>query len=444
MHALVRSYGHPMSKKRSVALHFKLRILPFLLGLLLALQLLTPYKGWVVLLIALGGAWLVSYLWIRELANGLSQVREMRFGWAQVGDGLHERFTIINQSRVPALWVAVLDHSNMPGYDASVVQAVGSNNRVSWTKRGTCKRRGLYILGPTSLETSDPLGFYSLRIDYFASSTMMVTPPIVSLPEINIAPGGRVGEGRLRVKALEETTSVATVRSYNPGDSLRLIHWPTSARQSELFVRTFESTPSSDWWIFLDLDRKVQVGEGEDSTTEHAIILAASLANRGLQSGQSVGLVMHGQNLVWLPPSLGDDHRWEILRSLALVDTGEYSLAQLLESARPSLKYRSSVILITSSTNGEWLNTAALFTRRGIVPTVLLLDPVAFGGEGNPQGMLALISALGMAHHVITPELLNSQETRPGGRGRFEVRVTPLGRAVVERQWVEQPWKELA
>ena len=41
-------------------------------------------------------------------------------------------------------------------------------------------------------------------------------------------------------------------------------------------------------------------------------------------------------------------------------------------------------------------------------------------------------------------ELLDNQETRPGGRGKFEVRITPLGRAVVERQWVEQPWKELA
>jgi uncharacterized protein (DUF58 family) len=398
----------------------------------------------VVLLIALGGAWLVSFLWIRELANGLSLVREMRFGWAQVGDALQERFTIKNDSRVPALWVAVIDHSNLPGYDASIVQATGLKSSVAWLKPGTCERRGLYILGPTSLETADPLGFYSLRIDYFASSTMMVTPPIVSLPEINIAPGGRAGEGRLRVKALEETTSAATVRSYMPGDSLRLIHWPTSARQDELFVRTFESNPSSDWWIFLDLDKDVQVGEGEDSTMEHAIILTASLANRGLQGGQSVGLVMHGQELVWLPPSLGDDHRWDILRSLALVEAGNYSLAELLESARPSLRHRSSVILVTPSTKGDWLNTAALFTRRGIVPTVLLLDPVAFGGEGNPQGVLASISALGMGYHVITPDLLDNQETRPGGRGKFEARVTPLGRAVVERQWVEQPWKELA
>ncbi|MBN2499787.1 MAG: DUF58 domain-containing protein [Anaerolineales bacterium] len=433
-----------MSQTRDVQIQFKLRLLPFLLGLLLALQLLTPYKGWVVLMIALGGAWLISYLWIRELAKGLTLVREMRFGWAQVGDALHERFTIINDGRVPTLWVAVIDHSTMPGYDASIVQAVGAGGSLSWLKTGACSRRGLYILGPTSLETADPLGFYTLRIDYFASSTMMVTPPIVSLPEINIAPGGRAGEGRLRVKALEETTSAATVRDYLPGDSLRLIHWPTSARQNELFVRTFETTPSSDWWIFLDLDKHVQVGEGEDSTMEHAIILAASLANRGLQGGQSVGLVMHGRELVWLPPSLGDDHRWEILRNLALVEAGAYSLAELLESARPSLRHRSSVILITPSTQGDWLNTAALFTRKGIVPTVLLLDPVAFGGDGNPKGMLASIAALGLGYHVITPQLLDNQEIRPGGKGKFEVRVTPLGRAIVERQWAEQPWKELA
>ena len=64
------------------------RLLPALVGLLLVLHLAVPYRGWLVLLVGLGGAWLVSYVWARSLARGLGLVREMRFGWAQVGDRL--------------------------------------------------------------------------------------------------------------------------------------------------------------------------------------------------------------------------------------------------------------------------------------------------------------------------------------------------------------------
>ncbi|NIV34314.1 MAG: DUF58 domain-containing protein, partial [Anaerolineae bacterium] len=38
--------------------------------------------------------------------------------------------------------------------------------------------------------------------------------------------------------------SVSSVREYLPGDSMRWIHWPTTARCDETFVRTFDSTPS--------------------------------------------------------------------------------------------------------------------------------------------------------------------------------------------------------
>ena len=45
----------------TVRLQLKARYLPLLVGLLLLLQLLVPYKGWVILLVGLGGAWLVGW-----------------------------------------------------------------------------------------------------------------------------------------------------------------------------------------------------------------------------------------------------------------------------------------------------------------------------------------------------------------------------------------------
>jgi uncharacterized protein (DUF58 family) len=268
------------------------RLVPALVGLLLLLQLAFPYRGWTMLLVGLGGGWLIGYLWARSLARGLQLTREVRFGWAQVGDRLQERFTLVNRGWASGLWVEIVDHSTLPDYQASRVTGLGGKDARRWYTHGVCTHRGLYTLGPTSLRSGDPLGLYTVTLHYPDASALMVTPPIVPLPAIEVAPGGRAGEGRRsRADPLERTVGAAGVRDYRPGDNLNWIHWRISAHRDALLVRLFDSTPTSNWWIFLDLERRVQAGEGWDSTEEHGVMLAASLTDRGLRAGRAVGLV---------------------------------------------------------------------------------------------------------------------------------------------------------
>jgi uncharacterized protein (DUF58 family) len=159
--------------------------------LLLVLQLVTPYRGWTILLVGLGGALLSSCVWARSLLDGLRLTREMRFGWAQVGDRVEERFTLVNENPLPALWVEVTDHSTMPGYQIDRVATLGGQESTHWRTRGTCAQRGLFTLGPTSLKTGDPLGIFSVELHYPRSMPFFVRPPVVSLPSIEVASGGR-------------------------------------------------------------------------------------------------------------------------------------------------------------------------------------------------------------------------------------------------------------
>lgn len=409
-------------------IQLKSRLVIVLLGILLLIQLIHPYKGWMVLLVGLGGVFYFSYRWALSLNQGLSLRREMRFGWSQVGDHLQERFTLINEGWAPAIWISINDHSDMPGYQISNVTGLGGRAIKHWFKKGVCTRRGLYTLGPTSLYSSDPFGLFSVELSYSATSTMMVMPPIVPLPSIDVAPGGRAGEGRIIAPSLEQTISASSVREYIPGDSMRRIHWLTSARKGDLFVRTFDRTPSSDWWIYLDLNEEVQVGEEETATEEHAIILAASLADQGLRSGKAVGLVSYGEDLIWLPPRLEEDQRWEILQSLALIEPGDRSLANLLNSTRSIIKQRSSLIIITPDLEGSWMDDLVLLMRRGIVPTILLMDVNAFGGIGEITPLENVLTDLGVHHYRISPDLLDRPEVRPEMEERW--RVTPHGRAL--------------
>lgn len=421
------------------------RLLPILTLLLAIVQLLYPSRVWTILLVGFGGAWLIGYLWARSLQRHVRLAREMRFGWSQVGDQLQERFTLVNDGWAPGVWVEIADHSNVPGYQTSRVTCVDPHSTTQWRTEGICTRRGLYTLGPATAITGDPLGVYTVHLRQPASSALLVTPPVVPLPGIAIAPGGRVGEGRrLRTDAVEQTVIAAGVRDYRPGDHPRWIHWPTSMRRDVLSVRQFDSSPASDWWIFLDLDRRVQIGAGWDSTGEHGIVLAASLADRGLRAGAAVGLVTHGEELVWLPPQRAQAQQLAILRALATVSDGPRSLAGLLERARPAFRRGASLILITPAVEGDWI--AALFPllRSGVTPTVLLLDPISFGGTGDTRKTLALLADLGVARYRITRDLLDQPEARPGRQGRWEWRIMGTGRAVPVHQPADVAWQRLS
>ena len=396
------------------------RYLPYLVSLLLALQLVVPHKAWTILLVGVGGAWLIGRQWARSLARGLELTRERRFGWAQVGDRLQERFILRNRGWAPAQWVAVIDHSTLPGYEVSTVRPVGERALIHWFTDGVCRRRGVFTLGPTSLEAGDPFGFYRVRIDYPGVSSMVVLPPVVDLPAIEVAPAQRSGEGqRIGAPTLDRSASAGSVREYARGDSLRRIHWPTSARRDDLYVRTFDSTPSGDWWLFLDLNERVQAGAGRDATLEHAIVLAASLAAQGLEEGTPVGLAASGgdDDAIWIRPRLGGDQRWRILRELALATPGDRAFARLLAGASP--KGRSSLVLITADVEGDWLEPMSRLMRRGAVPTVLLLDRAAFGGQGEAGETAAALVEMGVTYYRITPDLLDRPEMEPGQVGKW-------------------------
>ena len=417
------------------------RLWPALVILLLVLQLLWPSRIWAALLGILGGGWLIAFLWARSLARNLVARRRMRYGSTQVGDRLEERFVLSNAGRAPATWLEVQDRSDLPGYNASRITAVDGRGFTEWRTQGVCTRRGLFTIGPASLICTDPLGLYAVTLPVSDSGALLVLPPVLALPTIEVASGGRAGEGhRHRRSALETTVSVQTVREYVQGDPLRAIHWPTSARQDKLFVRQFEQMPSSDWWICLDLYQKAQVGEGDLSTEEYGVILAASLADRGLQMRHSVGLVTCGQDLVWIPPRHTSGQLIDILRALAMVKPGGRRVEELLDHVRPSMRTGASMILITPDLRPEWISTLLQLTRIGVTPTVLLLDPLSFGGVKSARGMADWFQKHGITNSVITADLLDRPVTE-GHENEWEWRIAGSGKAVPVRRPIQVEWR---
>jgi hypothetical protein len=132
-----------------------------------------------------------------------------------------------------------------------------------------------------------------------------------------------------------------------------------------------------------------------------------------------------------------------ILRALALAQPGESPLSDLLENAQKSVRHGASLIIITPNVQAGWVAAMLQLVKNGITPTVLLLDPLSFGGTESTAGTLELLSDYGIAHYVIQSDLLNRPEARPGKQGKWEWRVLGRGKAVAVRKPADTGWRTL-
>jgi uncharacterized protein (DUF58 family) len=408
-------------------------LLPILIAFLLGLQLIGPSRAWTTLLVIFTGVFVSAYLWTRSLGRNLQVRRETHLGWVQVGGQIEERITLSNTALLPASWVEFMDRSTLPDFAASRFTGISGGSFDQWNVRAVCRQRGLFTLGDAQIETGDPFGIFDVSIHAPQRTSILVLPQVTTLPDLYIAPAGSHGDGQPRRHALQQTIHASTVREYAYGDSTRQIHWPTTARMNKVFVRLMESAPEGNWWILLDLDRRNMFGTGWESVEEHSVALAASLADFGLRARKSVGLITNGEELGWLPPQKGEGQRWEIMQALALAKPGRRTLSSLLEKMHPSLGKYHSLIVITASTKADWLNSFSSFMKRGIIPTVILLDASTFGAVTSMENIAGVIEQRGIKCHVIPKGVIEPPKLDIGETAKWTWRTTSSGEVIPVR-----------
>ncbi|MCA9927709.1 MAG: DUF58 domain-containing protein [Anaerolineales bacterium] len=390
-----------------------------------------PDRIWNTLLISIGGLFVVSYFWVKQLASGLHGSRRLRYGWVSVGDRLEEMFTLINTSILPALWVEVIDQSNVPGYKTAVVRSVASGNSTRWRESAICHQRGLYQLGPWTIRSSDPFGIFILTRQYPVSSEVIIHPPIHTEIPIPLPSGQSSGRTRSRQRAWQATVNAAAVRDYQPADPYRWIHWPTSARRDALFVRQFDLDAAGDIWLLLDLQQQWQLGSGLDGTEEHAVLIAASLAARALHKNRPVGLAGYGRIPQLIPPGQGTGQQWKILRALALVNAdSDTSLIQAINDLARIVRRGTAVVIITASNTADWIPALTTLSRQGVLSNVILFDRPSFGGTGNSAAIRESLYHLGLSCHVVHQGEVGQAPEDAERRGFWEFIVTGTGRVV--------------
>lgn len=341
---------------------------------------------------ALGLVLVVGIYFTRTNLSGLLLRREARGRRWQVGHTLEEKFTITNRSLLPKIWLELRDESTLPGHRASAVVTIPGRDTRSWIVRTECQLRGRYTLGPLVVAASDPFGLFQREGTILDTREVVIYPRVVELPRLQVPTGELPGGYITSERSTSVTPSAAGVREYAPGDSLNRIHWPSTARARRLMSKEFERDPTSDVWIVLDLESRVHLGEGPESTEEWAVMVAASLANRFLAQNRAVGIIARGRERCFIHSDRGTRQLIRILEELAVIRAnGRESLEAVLASESVHFSRSDTVLIVTPSAEEWWLNSLRLLLQRGVRSATFLLEPSTFGGGDTS---LLIVSSL--------------------------------------------------
>jgi uncharacterized protein (DUF58 family) len=322
--------------------------------------------------LALAGAW--ARVWSRRAGSGLVVERPTAADRAVEGEDVVLELAVSRRSRLPVgSAVLSLDVQRLLTADVPI--------------RTGCARivlehvpRGRYEIGQASVSLTDPLGLGRVAIHAPAGRPLVVEPRIVELTAMFSDAGARRdGGARARLRR-PGGFELHAVREYQPGEPLRTVHWPSTARRAELMVKELDDVPRDDVVVLLDQNPIGCVGDRGSSSLDAAVRACGSLARahagRGrrvavqLTGGAGTVVRLHSVDLEW--PTLVD--------ALAAAEPDAVrSLASVLADAHFPAARAPELIVVTACLN-EALTALQERVRRGQATALVAVDAPTFVG----------------------------------------------------------------
>ena len=341
-----------------------------------------PFLFYVVYLglLAIGGSYVLTRYGLADLEAGYRVDHRQ----AHVGDDLRTTYSISNASNLPKPWLEVYNPTDLPVALPGRALGLRSWAQRSWVAIVPLTRRGTFRVEPMIVRTGDPFGFFEAAATVGRPTMVTVFPQVVPLPRWRLPNANLEGSHSAPERTLQTTPLATTVRPYAPGDSFNRIHWRSTARLGEIQVKEFDLEQTADVWLYVDLEAPAQGGEGDVSTVEESLRVAASIAHDAFLENRAVGLTTSGHRLVSIPADRGPRQRQKVMQLLAAVEgDGTTPLAEVLLTGLPKLRRGMTAVVITPSRDRVWIRTLTALRGRGVTAAVILLDAPSYETAGR-------------------------------------------------------------
>lgn len=152
--------------------------------------------------------------------------------------------------------------------------------------------RGQFALSEARIVLGDHLGLESIsRTVEPAGFAVVVHPRLVELDALFSEAGRMGGQGRRLLLRRPAGFDLHSVREYTQGESLRRVHWPSTARTGQLMVKELEDAPRDTVAVVLDCDPGGAAGAPPDSSFDAAVRAAGSVLLHHVRRGRKSTLV---------------------------------------------------------------------------------------------------------------------------------------------------------
>ncbi|MBI4339985.1 MAG: DUF58 domain-containing protein [Chloroflexi bacterium] len=329
----------------------------------------------------------VTRLWARYCLERVEYKHHLSSYRAFTGDKLVLTTELSNGKFLPLPWVQVKDE--MSRYAAPLqgrVVAAPEHERViltgfismSWyhriTRRYTlvCQRRGHYFLGPAQIRSGDVFGMFSNELRMERDLLLAVYPRVLPLVLLRLPAQEPYGSVRLHKSLLEDVTRPVGSREYVVGDSLRHIHWKTTARTGQLQTRVYDASTAPNFVVFYGVRTVEPPLQGSrPHLLELGVLTATALVNYALENGYPVGLYVNQtsrltSHLLQVPPSSNPDQLTRVLEVMAQVHPEESrSLAAMVSERSRSLPWGTTIVVVAAVIDEATYTTLLRLRRAG-------------------------------------------------------------------------------
>jgi uncharacterized protein (DUF58 family) len=121
--------------------------------------------------------------------------------------------------------------------------------------------RGRYKFVGARAVVEDPFGLFLAESPTSGEATLLVYPRLVEIDRLFSEGGGAAQEGGRMLMRRTTGFDLHSVRDYQEGESLRKVHWRTTARRGRLMVKELEDTPHDEVAVLLDAYGPTAVGD---------------------------------------------------------------------------------------------------------------------------------------------------------------------------------------
>ncbi len=377
-------------------------------GILLIIGLLLHQVTLVLISLLLFLMKAVTKLWERYCLTRVEYCRTLSAHRVFFGDEIELKVEIANRKPLPLPWLEIIDEvpaevtflrgktapsEKLTQQNLNNLLSLGWYHKVIRRYPLRCLQRGCFTFGPARIRSGDLFGFTRKEMEARPIDYLTVYPKIVPVEKPGIPSNQPLGNIRTRRHLFQDPVLSLGVRDYHYGDSLKQIHWKTTARVGKLQTRLFEPTTTVDMGIFLDVRTIKPPAWGNiPELFELGIIVAASLAHHALAEGYPVGLYVnqpkkYSGEAIRIPPSQHRNQLPNILEALARLHASFESMpiARFVPYESRNLPWGSSLVVISAAPTDELINTLLALKRAGRQVTLLVV-----GGQKLPTSLNGL------------------------------------------------------